>query len=172
MIIKASREISTAQDHFFPFPLLMRGASISFPPLAKAGQEDRQRLSEVLWQLARIDRAIGKSADAARIDTQRLALWKGRPAAELPALALTEARRITLIGYGKTPVYEHAKLLRDRDLDLAAADLRLAISQGFADVALLQSDPDSAVLLARDDIKPLLKGLKPPDRPSEPQPKK
>ncbi len=91
---------------------------------------------------------------------------------ELAALALKEARRTTLIGYGKTPVPEHAKLVRDRDLDLAAADLRLAISQGFTDVAMLHSDLDSAILLARDDIKSLLRGLKPLIQRSEPQPKK
>ena len=121
--------------------------------------------------MARIDRALGKSADASRIDTQRLALWKGRPAGELAALALKEAKRITLIGYGKTSVSERGKLVRERDLDLAAADLRLAISQGFADLPLLKADPDSAVLLARDDIKSLIKGLKPPDRPFQGQPK-
>ncbi len=155
-------------------PLLARALDILTPlgSPAKAGQEDRERLSEAFWQSARIDRAIGKSADAARIDAQRLALWKERPAAELAALALKEARRSTLIGYGKTPIPDDAKLVRERDLDLAAADLRLAICQGFADLAMLRSHPDSAVLIERDDIKSLLKGLKPPDRPPERQPKK
>ncbi len=129
-------------------------------------------MSEALWQSARIDRSLGKSSDAARIDAQRLALWKGRPADELAALALKEASQITLIGYGKAPVPEQLRSVRDRDLDLAADDLRLAIAQGFADLAMLQSDPGSATLLARDDIKSLIKGLKPTDRSSQPQPNK
>ncbi len=155
-------------------PLLAQAREILTPlcSAAKAGQEDRQRLSEALWQLARIDRDLGKAADAARIDAERLALWTGRPAKELADLALQEAGRITVIGYGKTPDSEQARSIRDHDLDLAAADLRLAISQGFTDLAQLRSNPDSSALLERDDMKSLIKGLEATDRPATPQPKK
>jgi hypothetical protein len=120
----------------------------------------------------RIDRALGNSADAARADARRLALWKGRPAHELADLALKEAARATLIGYGKTPVPEQARLIRDRDLDLAASDLRLAISHGFTDLATLRSRPDSWLLLEREDVRPLIKSLEAADRPAAPQPQK
>ena len=151
-------------------PLLAQAREILTPlcSAAKAGQEDRQRLSEALWQLARIDRDLGKAADAARIDAERLALWTGRPAKELADLALQEAGRITVIGYGKTPDSEQARSIRDHDLDLAAADLRLAISQGFTDLAQLRSNPDSSALLERDDMKSLIKGLEATDRPGHP----
>jgi len=36
---------------------------------------------------------------------------------------------------------------------------------------MIRSHPDSAVLLERDDLKSLIKGLQAPDRPSQPQPK-
>jgi hypothetical protein len=62
--------------------------------------------------------------------------------------------------------------IRDRDLDLAAADLQLAISQGFTDLALLKAHPDSAVLFERNDLKSLIKGLEVPDRPSQQKSKK
>jgi len=155
-------------------PLLARALDILTPlgSPAKADREDRERLSEALWQLARIDRDLNKSADATRIDAQRLALWKGRPADELARLALKEAVRTALIGYGKTPIPEDAKPARDHDLELAAADLRLAISQGFTNLAMLRSNPDSSVLLARDDLKSLIKGVEATDRPAEPEPKK
>jgi len=154
--------------------LLARAVDILTPlgSPAKADPEDRERLSEALWQLARIERAFGKSAEAVPIDEQRLTLWKGRPAAELAALALKEASRSMLIGYGKTPIPQDAKPARDRDRDLAAADLRLAITQGFTDLAMIRSHPDSAALLERDDLKSLMKGLEAPDRAPQPRPEK
>ncbi len=155
-------------------PLLIRAHDILTPlgSSARAGHEDRQRLSEALWQLARIDRGLNKAADAARIDAERLALWTGRPADELADLALEEAGRTTVIGYGKTPISEQARSIRDHDLALAAADLRLAISQGFTNLAKLRSDPASSVLLERADLKPLIKGLEALGQPAGPQPKK
>jgi len=134
----------------------------------KANQEDRERLSEALWQLARINRALGKSADAGGVDAQRVALWKGRPADELANLALKEAGRTTLIEYGKTPVSEQAKPAHEHDLELAEADLRLAVSQGFTDLAALRSKRDSAVLLERNGLKALLKSLESPREPANP----
>ena len=55
---------------------------------ASAGPRDRERLSEALWQLARIYRACGNLDDAGHVDAKRLALWKARPASELAELAL------------------------------------------------------------------------------------
>jgi tetratricopeptide (TPR) repeat protein len=151
-------------------PLLARARDLLTPlgTAAKANPEDRERLSEALWQISRLDRASGNSAEADRIDPERLALWKGRPAAELAAVALKEASRATLIGYGKTPVSERAKAVRKLDLDLAAADLRLAISHGFTDLALIRSHPNSAFLLEREDLKALITGLEARGRPSPP----
>jgi serine/threonine-protein kinase len=138
----------------------------------KAAQDDREQLSEALWQLARLDRGSGKSDDAARIDAWRLALWKDRPAKEIADLALKEAGRATLIGYGKTPVPEQARSIRNHDLDLAAADFRLAISQGFKDLATFRSNPDSSLLLARDDVKSSIKDLEAAHQPAGSQLKK
>jgi len=139
---------------------------------ATASPEDRERLSEALWQLARVDQARGKADDAAGIDAQRIALWKGRPAADLARLALKEAGRATVIGYGKASATEQAQSIRDRDLELAASHLRLAFSQGFTDLAMLRSDQDSSVLLERDDVKSLIKGIEAPERPPASQLKK
>jgi eukaryotic-like serine/threonine-protein kinase len=150
--------------------LLARARDLLTPLVsaAKPNPEDRERLSEALWQLSRLDRAAGKSAEADRLGAERLALWKRRPAAELAALALKEATRAILIGYGKTPIPERAQAIRDLDLDLAAADLRLAISQGFTDLALIRSNPDSAILIEHDDLKALIKGLEAAGWPSQP----
>jgi serine/threonine protein kinase len=151
-------------------PLLSRARDLLAPlgSTAKANPEDRDRLSEALWHLARLERSVAKSAEADRIDTERVQLWKGRPAAELAGVALKEASRATLIGYGKTAVPERGNAVRELDLDLAAADLRLAISRGFADLGLLRSHPDSAFLFERKDLKALIRGLEAPSRPSQP----
>jgi serine/threonine-protein kinase len=148
-------------------PLLARAIDIltRLRSSAKADQEDRERLSEALWQLARIDRSIGKSADAARIDEERLALWKARPAAELAALALKEAGRSILIGYGKTPVNGRARSVRDRDLDQVADDLRMAVSLGFRDLGKLTAGPDSWILRSRADLRSLIDDIGFPDQP-------
>jgi hypothetical protein len=138
----------------------------------RANPENREGLSEALWQLSRIDRALDNFPDADRFEAQRAALWRGRPAADIAALALKEVSRATLIGYGKTPIPDRAKAVRALDLDLAAADLRLAISGGLTDLTLIRSHPDSAFLLERDDLKALFKGLEAPGGPSQSQPKR
>ena len=103
--------VAAAETPQAALPLLARAREVLTPLVsaAKANHEDRERMSELLWQLARIERAAGKSNEADRIDAQRVALWKGRPAAELAALALKETSRSILIGYGKTPVPERAQ---------------------------------------------------------------
>jgi serine/threonine-protein kinase len=154
--------------------LLARAIDILAPrgAAATATRDDRERLSEALWHLARVDRALGNSPAAARADAQRLAVWKGRPVQELADLALKEAARVTVIGYGRTPILEQAKPIRERDLELAASHLRLAVSDGFTNLAMLRSHPDSWLLLEREDLRSLINSLEAADRPTAPQPKK
>ncbi len=148
-------------------PLLARTVEILTPlgSAPKADQEDRERLSEAHWQLALIDRALGKSADAVGIDAQRAALWQDRPPGELAALALKETSLAALIGYGKTPVPPAALIIREHDLDQAVANLQLAVARGFKDLRMIQAHPDSQLLLSRKDVKPLLDDMAFPDRP-------
>ncbi len=146
--------------------LLARAVDILTPlgAPAKADREHRERLSEALWQSARVHRAFGKSADAVRIDAQRVALWRDRPPGELVALALKETSLAALIGYGKTPVPRIAVSARELDLDLAASNLKLAIARGFRDFRMVQSHPDSQLLLSRADLKLLFMDLAMPAR--------
>jgi hypothetical protein len=103
------------------------------------------------------------------VDAERLELWKGRPK-ELAALALTQAGRAALIGYGRLPGPDPDKAKPARNLDMAAANLKLAIEEGFADLPMLRPDHDAAILFERSDIEPLLNGLKSrsPSSPSQP----
>ncbi|MFI5460821.1 MAG: protein kinase, partial [Isosphaerales bacterium] len=123
-----------------------------------ADDQARESLSESLWELARVLRAVGKPAEADLRDAERSALWKHRPPGELAALALRQSSRAVLIGYGKTPISDPARSVRELDLDQAVASLRLAIFLGFKDLATLRADPDSWILLARADLQPLIKG--------------
>ena len=86
--------------------------------------------------------------------------------------SLFEAGRTSLIRYGKPPVADTARLIRDHDLELAAADLRLAISQGFKDPAILRSHPEASLLFERDDLKSLIRGVLAPDPPAKAQKQK
>ena len=72
----------------------------------------------------------------------------------------------------RLPFPSARKAIRELDLDLAAADLRLAVSLGFTDLALIRSHPDSAVLVERQDVKALIKSLEAPDRMTKPQGKR
>jgi hypothetical protein len=103
------------------------------------------------------------------VDAERLELWEGRPK-ELAALAFTQADRAALIRYGRLPGPDPEKAKAARNLDIAAANLELAIEQGFADLPMLRADHDAAILFERADIKPLLNGLKSrnPSSPSQP----
>ena len=51
------------------------------------------------------------------------------------------------------------------DLDQAAANLKLAIAQGFRDLGMLESHPESRILLSRDDLKLPIMDLAFPDQP-------
>jgi hypothetical protein len=73
--------------------------------------------------------------------------------------------RAIVIGYGKTSVSDRARAVRDLELGQAAAYVRLAISRGFNDLRKLRSHPDSAYLLSREDVKPLIMDMAFPDRP-------
>ena len=125
----------------------------------------REWLTEALQERARILRTMKQNAEAEKADAERMALWKGRPARELAALALTQAGRAALIAYGKPQGPEKLSSARSRDLDPAATNLKLAIAQGFTDLSMLRSDFDAAILLDRDDIKSLLRDIAFPEWP-------
>jgi len=125
----------------------------------------REWRSEALWELARILRVLNKTAEADRVDTQRVALWQDRPPGELANLALKQASLAGLIGYGKTPIPTVALSVRELDLDQAAANLRLAIARGFRGLRLLQSHPDCQILLSREDLRLLIMDVAFPLRP-------
>ena len=129
----------------------------------------REWLTEALQERTRILRSLNKNAEADKVDAERLELWKGRPK-ELAALALTQAGRAALIGYGKLPGPDPEKAKAARNLDMAAANLTLAIEQGFADPSMLLADRDAAILFERADVRPLIDGLKSrsPSSPSQP----
>ena len=129
---------------------------------APKDDEARERLSESLWELARLSRAAGETEKAKNTDQQREDLWKTQAPAKLAKLALSLTRRGLLIGYGKTPISERARSVRELDLDQAAANLSLAIQLGFKDLALLRKERDSWALLERADLQSLIKELESP----------
>jgi hypothetical protein len=73
--------------------------------------------------------------------------------------------RAVAIGYGKTSVSDRAGAVRELDLDESAANLRLAIAQGFRDFRTLQSHPDSQFVLSREDLRLPVMDMAFPDRP-------
>jgi tetratricopeptide (TPR) repeat protein len=144
-------------------------------PLSKSRSQAAPRrawLTEAFQTRTHIFRTLNQAADADKSDADRVALWKGQPAGELAALALTQAGRTALIGYGKNPVSGPKKSIRDLDLEQAASNLRLAIANGFTDLRMLESNPDSALLLSRDDLKSLIKALAAPVPAAQAGPKK
>jgi tetratricopeptide (TPR) repeat protein/tRNA A-37 threonylcarbamoyl transferase component Bud32 len=151
-------------------PLLQRAVE-ELSPLVREGSdlEAREALSKALWHLARIHRLLNGHADAARLDAQRTELWKGRPAVELADLALKELAPATLIAYGKSDVPGRARAVREQDLDLAAAHLRLAIDNGFADLNKLNQNRDFGILKAHDGVEALIKRLESSGRLGSPE---
>ena len=105
------------------------------------------------------------AAEAEKADVERVAIWKSRPPSELVGLASRLLERALVIGYGKTSVSDRARAIRELELQQAAEYVRLAISLGFNDLGKLRSHPDSAFLLSREDVKPLIMDLTFPDRP-------
>jgi hypothetical protein len=142
-------------------PLLTRGGEIVSPLITsgRTARSARGLQSEALWYLARIDRALNRPADAVRADGEAAGLWKGRPAARLAELALKEVGQAALIGYGKTKVSAKAQGVKNLDLDLAAGHLRMAVSNGFTDLKLLEANPDFGVLMTHPALKTLVDGL-------------
>jgi tetratricopeptide (TPR) repeat protein len=141
---------------------LLRQAIGILEPLGTSPTADalaRDRLSESLWELSCLLRAGKQPAEADRLDDQRSSLWKLRPPGELADLALRQATRAALIGYGKTPITDAARAVRELDLEQAVANLRMAFDRGFRDLAKLRSDPYSSALLARAELQPVLRGL-------------
>ena len=135
------------------------------PDAGEVAAVDRQLRSEALWSLARVLRTLKLPAEAEAASNEREALSKEHPPSELVALAFTQLDRALLIGYGKTAVSDRARAVREQDLDQAAANLRLAVSRGFRDLHKLRSNPDSPVLLSRDDVKPFIMDMVFPARP-------
>jgi hypothetical protein len=77
----------------------------------------------------------------------------------LKRVATVDATQAVLIGYGKSPIADRARSVRELDLDQAAASLRLAISLGFDDLPMLRQNPDFWALLARADLQTLIKNM-------------
>jgi hypothetical protein len=148
-------------------PLLERAVKTLSDASVSSTEEAQRREwhSEALWELARILRVLKNTAEADRVDAERVALWQDRPPGELATLALTLTSRAALIGYGKTPVSQIALSVRELDLDEATADLELAIARGFRDLRKLRSHPDSPMLLSREDVQLLVMDMAFPDRP-------
>ena len=109
-------------------------------------------LSESIWELGRLLRAEGLSEEADLLDAERRLLWKEAEPQELAKLALQQVTRAALVGYGKTPISEPARSIREIDLDQAAENLRMAVSLGFRDLGMLLADPESWLLRSREPI--------------------
>jgi hypothetical protein len=154
---------------------LLQQAISLLEPLAKSSPPEpqaREWLTEALQERARVFLTMNQATDAAKCNADRETLWKAQSPRDLAALALTQTGRAALIGYGKDPISAPGKSIRELDLEHAASNLRLAISNGFTDLRLLKSNPDSNLLLSRDDVKSLIKGLEAPDLPAQAGPRK
>jgi serine/threonine-protein kinase len=131
----------------------------------EVGVEERGLCSEALWDLARVLRAQKRAADAATADDELAALWSRSPSSELVDLAFRQLERALVIGYGKTPLSDRARAVRELDLAQAADNLRLAFARGFHDLRKLGSHPDSTFLLSREDLPLLIMDMAFPDWP-------
>ncbi|MHB1558160.1 MAG: protein kinase domain-containing protein [Isosphaeraceae bacterium] len=138
--------------------LLGQARGILDPMVAAARASDpaRRRLSEVLWEQARLARRAGQAGEAARLDAHRRELWTGRPPAELVRLTFDEISSAARVGYGRTPLDTPADSARRRELDLAADHLRLAVAFGLTDVSTLRNNRDFGLVLGRPDLPAIL----------------
>jgi hypothetical protein len=141
-----------------PLTLLRRAVAILTPLVStpKGSEKPRERLTEALWETARATRRAGNTGEADRLDGERRALWKDRPPAELAALVLEEVAEAGRIGYGRVALKPPAEAVRSVGLDLAADNLRLAVSLGFRDFAMIGKHPDAVLLLSRPDVPAVL----------------
>ncbi len=110
----------------------------------------------MLWDLARVLRALKRRAEADKADGERVTIWKERPPGEMVGLAFDLLNRALVIGYGKTPISDRARAVRELELEQASECVRLAIERGFNDLPKLRSHPDSPFLLSRAEVKPLI----------------
>jgi serine/threonine-protein kinase len=178
LAVALANEAGTMTDQDQPEaarPLLERAAAIfrQEPKHATSASElslRREAGSEVLWDLARVLRALKLPAEASRVDAERIGMWRDCAPDELVALALKETSRAILIGYGRTNVSERAKAVRELYLEEAAGNLQLAFARGFKDFSRLKAHPDAPLLLSRDDLKSAIAGLEPSTRTPESQP--
>jgi hypothetical protein len=134
-------------------------AVIALEPHSKPparGVEWRARLTEALQARAWILRSMNETALAKKADTERRVLWDGQPADELANLALAQAAQAALMNYGRVSADGERSRAAKIDLDLAATNLKLAIANGFTDVPMLRSRPESPTLLEHHDVAPLL----------------
>jgi tetratricopeptide (TPR) repeat protein len=138
--------------------LLRRSIEILRPFGASATEDPRprQRLTEALWETARLLRRAGVPGEADRLDAERRALWRDKLPGDLASLAIEETREAARVGYGRLPLGGPAAAVRRLDLDLAAENLRLAVARGFRDLAALRNERDSWLLLTRVDVQPLV----------------
>ena len=135
-------------------PILRRAVAILKPPGVTSTGEDQARgwLTESLWDLGRLLRAAGSrrgSRPARRRTPGPLEGPPPRPGqAGPPADPPGRPDRLRQDAHRRTrPVGPRP------DLDQAADHLRMAVSLGFRDLALLRADPDSWLLLSRADLR-------------------
>jgi serine/threonine-protein kinase len=129
------------------------------------GIEKRAWRSESLRDLARIQKAKNLTAEAAKSDAERADLVIATPPSELVDRALVQLDRALIIGYGKTPVSDRARDVRELELAQAADNVRSAIARGLHDLGKLRNHPDASFLLARKELAPLLMDVAFPDQP-------
>jgi len=137
----------------------------SAPNGGELGALERRWRSDVLWDLARVLRTQNLLVEADKFDGERAALWKDHPPGELVDLAFNQLERALVIGFGKTPVSDQGRAVRELELVQAADSVRLAISRGFNDLRRLRSHPDSTFLLSREDVKLAIMDMAFPERP-------
>jgi tRNA A-37 threonylcarbamoyl transferase component Bud32/tetratricopeptide (TPR) repeat protein len=148
-------------------PLLDQALKILGPLGATATKDPtaRQRLTEALWETARLRRRAGQPDEAELRDAERRALWKDRSPAPLAALAMEETDRAALVGYGEIFVNDRVEAVRQLELDLAAENLRMAAALEFCDPTAFRSYPNRSLLLRRPDVVPILNHIAFPDNP-------
>jgi serine/threonine-protein kinase len=148
-------------------PLLRRAVEILTPfgSSPTGGPPARQRLTEALWETARLLRRTARPDEADWLDADRRALWKDKSPGELAALAMEETSWAATVGYGRLTVNDRVEAARRLDLDLAAENLRMAVSLGYRDSTALDKNPNASLLLSRDDVRPLLRDIAFPEDP-------
>jgi serine/threonine-protein kinase len=136
--------------------------------VAAAANDPRpqRRLTEALWATSRL---LSRTGEADRLEAERQAMWRGRPPGELADLAMEETTEAARVGYGRVPVNDRAEAVRRLGLDLAAANLRLAVAMGFRDFSSLRKNRDATLLLLRPDVRTIVDALGFPEDPFQPE---